>query len=91
MATSESLRKVGAALSVLGIVNFIVYGFVSMLLGGDAVSGHAEGGIFFLGSHGKLTETTAGIFLYSRIHTYSLWITHPLGFIGAWLYRRGRK
>ena len=52
----------------LAVINLIVFMVVASFIGGDASNGHEEAGRYFLGSHGKLTETTHAVFLYSRIH-----------------------
>ena len=38
------------------------------MLGGDAFSGHAEGGHYFLGSAGKLVEVSRNVWMYSYVH-----------------------
>jgi hypothetical protein len=62
----------------VGLVNFVVFFIVAMAIGGDAVAGHEAAGRFFLSSHGKLTEVSRAVFEYSKVHTLSLWVTHPL-------------
>lgn len=53
------------------------------VLGGDALNGHADAGRFFLANHGKLIETTEGMFRYSAIHGASLFVTTPLAMVFA--------
>ena len=73
--------------TVLGVAcmaNFAVFFIVALAIGGDAFNGKAEGGRYFLANHGKLTEVSRAVYDYSRYHTMSLFITHPLAFLAAW-------
>ena len=63
---------------LIAIVNFLAFVIVGSFLGGDALNGHQEGGRYFLANHGKLTETSRAVFIYSKIHAISLFVTHPL-------------
>ncbi|MEI7901752.1 MAG: hypothetical protein WCK89_15980 [bacterium] len=81
------------AVWLVAIINFVACFVVAAKNGGDAVNGKEEGGRFFVASHGHYTEVTRSFFEYSRIHTYSIWVTHPLAIIGAfwfWGCRRER-
>jgi hypothetical protein len=82
---SRTARRLCTIVIAIAVINFLAFVLVAAAIGGDAVNGHAEAGKFFLASHGKLTETTESVFRYSRLHVYSLWITHLLGMIAAWL------
>jgi hypothetical protein len=73
----------------LGIANFAVFFILALYLGGDAINGSVIDGRYFLSSHGRLTEVTQGVFTYSQGHTRSLFVTHPLAMLSAWL--RGRQ
>ena len=68
---------------VVGILNFLAFGIIATYLGGDAVNGRSENGRYFLSNHGKETEVSQGVFNYSRIHVYSVWITHPLAILSG--------
>ena len=68
----------------LCLLNFGVFWSVALYLGGDAVNGQMGGGRYFLANHGRLTEVSAGVFGYSRLHVMSLFVTHPLAFFAAW-------
>ena len=60
--------KVDKYFSGLLSLNFLAFMVVAMLIGGDGCNGHAEAGRYFLSDHGKLTETTHAVYLYSCIH-----------------------
>ena len=73
------------------LVNFVAFWLIAVYLGGDAVNGRAVGEHFYLSSHGKLTEVSESVWNYSKWHVYSVWVTHPLGLLAAFLYLRLRK
>jgi hypothetical protein len=75
----------------IALVNFFAYVGMSLYLGGDAVNGGIRNGHYLLMSHGKYTEVSQDVFDYSRWHTYSLWITHPLALAAALWYTRIRR
>jgi hypothetical protein len=57
--------------------------FVTIYLGGDAVNGKTENGRYYVASHGRYKEVSKDWWTYNRIHTASLFITHPLGMLAA--------
>lgn len=75
--------RVCYAIFLAGWLNFLFFWIAAVTLGGDAVNGKVEGGHYYLDSHGHLTEVSRGVFMYSRIHTYSIFITHPLAILAA--------
>jgi hypothetical protein len=85
------LRIFLLAVLVMCVLNFIAFFLGALALGGDALSGYSEGGRYFLRSHGKATEVSADVFAYSKLHTRSIFITHPLAAIAylfLWLTRK---
>jgi len=85
MIVTESSARLGRALLVIGLVNFGAFWIVGVCIGGDAVNGYVEGGRYFLASHGRFTEVTRSVFLYSKVHCYSVWVTHLLAAAGWWV------
>lgn len=79
------MKYLAYALVAIGILNFACYVIVASILGGDAVNGKTEGGRFYLCEHGRYTEVSESVFEYSRIHTYCVWVTHPLAMFGCFL------
>jgi hypothetical protein len=77
------MRRLLLILAGLCLANFIVYTAVAIHLGGDAINGYAKGGQYFVVSRGRATEVSEAIFEYNRWHTYSVWLTHPLGMIAV--------
>jgi len=75
----------------LCIANFAVFFFVSIYIGGDAISGKAVNGRYFVAEHGHLTEVGRAVFIYSKWQARSIFVTHPLGFLSAWLLNRQTK
>ena len=84
-------RKIGSILFFTGLLNFAIFGVASFGIGGDALSGRAENGRYYLSNHGTLTETTHAIFVYSQVHAISVCITHPLALFGGWLSTRSKR
>jgi hypothetical protein len=72
------MKKWALIVFVFAVVNFVAFLIGSAKLGGDAVNGKMEDGRYYVADHGKLTEVTHAAFTYSRIHCYTLFITHPL-------------
>jgi hypothetical protein len=68
------------------ILKLRVFAYISFRLGGSAVNGKVEAGKYFLGEHGKYTEVSRSVYDSSRIHTYSLFITHPMAIIAILAY-----
>jgi hypothetical protein len=77
---------------IVAIVNFASFMIIAVLSGGDALNGKEKDGRYYLMSHGHYTEVSKAFFEYSRIHTASLFITHPLViFSGFWLLSRKKE
>lgn len=68
---------------LVGVANFALLGFGAILLGGDAFSGYAEGGHFFLGSGGKFVEVSRNIWTYSYVHVISNFVTFGLAVVAV--------
>ncbi len=81
-------RRILQFVFMLGIVNFAAFWVGPVYLGGDAISGRVVNGHYFLSSHGHLTAVSAAVFNYSKWHTRSLFVTHPLAMLCAWLSSR---
>jgi|HubBroStandDraft_3_1064219.scaffolds.fasta_scaffold317331_1 hypothetical protein len=64
---------------------------VSFCLGGDAFLGKAEGGKYFLGSHGGYTEVSRNVYTYSWIHGYVAWAGWGMAVLAAFAGYRSRK
>lgn len=67
----------------IAIVNFVVFVAVAVPLGGSALNGGGRDGHYYLMQHGTYTEVSRPIFMYSTIHTLSLFVTQPLGIVAA--------
>jgi hypothetical protein len=74
------------AIGLITIINFILFVFIAIIIGGDALNGHAENGHYFLANHGELTEVNYWVFMYSKIHAYSVFISFPLAILASFLY-----
>ena len=63
--------------ALCGGVNFVVFVVISLVLGGDALGTTAIGGHYFLASHGRLTEVSRGVWIYSWAHAFITVTTLP--------------
>jgi hypothetical protein len=70
----------------IAIVNFLLFFVIALIIGGDAVAGKIENGQYYLSNHGQLTEVNFLVFWYSKIHVYSVLVTHPLAMLASFLY-----
>jgi hypothetical protein len=80
---SKNWQLVCKTLFAIAFANFTIYWLVAVYLGGDAGSGRIRDGRYFLMNHGAYTEVSAAVFKYSKWHTRSIWITHPMAFTAA--------
>jgi len=83
-----SMKKIYTSIFFAAIINFAVFMIIAVIIGGDALSGKEEGGRYYVSNHGKLTEVSRPVFMYSFYHTCSIFITHPLGIIAIILSNR---
>jgi heme/copper-type cytochrome/quinol oxidase subunit 2 len=65
---------------VLGLVNFLAYTVVYVSLGGDAMNGAIlrDGRSmlhYFLEANGQRMEVSRTVWLYSAVHSISIWLT----------------
>ena len=75
--------RIAAALFLIAFLNFTAFWIVALCIGGDAMNGKVQAGRYYLANHGKYTEVTQCVWAYSKIHTISVWITHPLALLGG--------
>ncbi|HEY7120805.1 MAG TPA: hypothetical protein VH475_29745 [Tepidisphaeraceae bacterium] len=73
------------AVLVVCVANFLVFVLVASAIGGDALNGYAEHGHYFLRNHTVVTEVSQSVFIYSRWHAVSTFVTHPVGIVAAWM------
>jgi hypothetical protein len=64
-------------------VNAVVFVIATVYLGGDAISGSAEQGRYYLESHGRRTEVSHQVFWHSFARALSVFITYPLAMIAV--------
>ncbi len=75
----------GIFLFIGGSLNFLIHWHVGVAIGGDAVGVEVRNGRYYLAYHGDLTEVSEAVYRYSELHSYSIWITHPLAALGMFL------
>jgi hypothetical protein len=84
-------KRLCLIIAAAGMVNLMVFFVVALLIGGDAVNGHQTDGHYFLANHGRYTEVSRPVFLYSRAHVYTIFCTWPFVMISLFLYNRYKK
>jgi hypothetical protein len=82
----KTFHKACVIIFEIAIANLILFAIIGLIIGGDALSGKVEGSHYYLGNHGQFTETNYFIFWYSKVHAYSLLVTHPLALAAGLLY-----
>jgi len=82
----KTFHKILVVISEIAIINFLLFFIIGLLIGGDAVNGYAENGHYYLANHGEFKEVNYFIFMYSKIHVYTVFVTHSLFFIAGFLY-----
>ena len=90
-AISWKFSRIDRVIQIAWAISFAAYVGVAVLIGGDAINGHQLSGRYFLSDHGKLTEVSHYVFLYSEIHTYAVWLLSGLAattIVRAWLRHR---
>jgi len=68
---------------IIGLVNFLAYTLAYLYLGGDAMNGRIEYETVagqrvlhhYLIAHGDRIEVARGVWVYSAVHSVSIWIT----------------
>ena len=56
------------AIAIVCWVNFAVFLAVNVSIGGDALNGKTAGGHYYLNNHGRYTEVSHAVFVYSACH-----------------------
>jgi hypothetical protein len=73
----------GTILFLVGVLNFMIFMAFCMNIGGSAGNGEIRDGRYFVNEHGRDHEVTARTFELNQIHGRSLFITHPMAFLGV--------
>jgi hypothetical protein len=81
--THRWLNRLGIILFFIAFFNFAVFWIVAVCIGGDAISGKVENGRYYVANHGRYTEVSREVWTYSKFHSSSVWITHPIGILGG--------
>ncbi len=84
-------ERVAACFVLLTLINFGLFVAGTLFFHGDAVSGYAGSGHYYLAEKHRVTEVSRTVFLYSRWHVWSVWLTWPVAMLLAWLIGRRRK
>lgn len=73
------------------LFNWMAWFAITFAIGGDAISGKAANGHYYVSSHGVLTEVSAAMFAFSRWHTYATWGSVAVCTVCGFLWKRRPK
>ncbi len=65
------LEKTWKTINIFAGINFFAFAIISIIIGGNALQGYAQGGHYFIGNQTAFYEVSYPVFLYSIIHAYS--------------------
>ena len=68
------------------VVNFVLFGVISVIIGGDALNGRVEDGHFYLGGGGEDVEVHCFVFVYSKLHAIITISLFPLAMLASLVY-----
>ncbi len=88
---TPTLQRICGIILIVASINFIAFMIITVKIGGDAISGRAEQGHYYVSEHGRQTEVSYPVYLFSYIHTISVMITHPLGLLAIFFLSRIKK
>lgn len=74
----REFRPLTRWLAIAALVDFVVFYIVTLLVGGDGLSGSAQAGHYFVSNHGRLTEVSHAAWLITRVQAISLFALWPL-------------
>lgn len=81
----EKFIKYAYVFCVLTVLNMTVFGITILFLGGDAWGGKIEGGEYFVGNHGNLTEVSRSVWFFNQYHAIITVVTIPLALVSFWI------
>jgi hypothetical protein len=73
--------RIGGALFLIAIMNFLAYSAHTRNLGGSADSSKGVEGRYFVSAHGRYTEVTEDQWRAVRAHELVMYVTHALGLL----------
>jgi len=75
------------AVRIALMANFACFAIMTLVLGGDAISGRRAAGHYFVASHGHYTEVSHATYVYSYVHT-ALTFSAMFAYVGVSVLRR---
>jgi hypothetical protein len=86
MNTYHQHEKIYRAIYYFWLIDFLAFFIIALIIGGDAVSGYAKDGFYYLMHNAIYTRVSYPVFLYSTIHVYVAIITQIIMFVTALLW-----
>jgi hypothetical protein len=80
------IHKACRAIFAIAILNFLLFFIITLVIGGDAINGEIVDGHYYLGGGGRHTEVNYYVFMFSKLHAISVFITHPLAMLSVVVY-----
>lgn len=68
MDTDPNWTKYKGRITVAFFVNFLVFGLISVFIGGDAINGNQDGVNYYLSAQGTETAVHPLVYYYSMTH-----------------------
>ena len=70
MEREKIFKIINTTVAVLASVVFVSFWIFSLFIGGDAINGYNENGVYYVASHGEFTEVS-----------YEIWISNFILFV----------
>ncbi|HUJ24824.1 MAG TPA: hypothetical protein VLW85_02320 [Myxococcales bacterium] len=77
----REFRSFTRRLALVAFADFIAFYVVTLVVGGDGLSGTEQAGHYFVSNHGRLTEVSHAAWLFTRLQALSLFVLIPLALI----------
>jgi hypothetical protein len=84
--SKKRISKICKTIFYVCWVNFLLFGVISVLIGGDALNGRVEDGHFYLGGGGENVEVHCFVFVYSKLHAIVTIGLFPLTMLASLVY-----
>jgi hypothetical protein len=77
----RELKPLTRWLILAALADFILFYAVTLVIGGDGLSGMEKGGHYFVSNHGQLTEVGYGAWMFTRVQAVSLFVLWPAALV----------
>ena len=81
----RAVRYYANTLFIIGALNFAGFFIIALFIGGNAVGNPPLDGRYYVSEHGRRTEVSRSVYEYSLFHAHSVWGTHALILLAAFI------